>query len=290
MRKFVIVLSLTACAQEPREARVDNLPPDLAVGDVVLADDIELEVPAPGEVVSIIVDRDDGTTRQLALANIGGVVSVFVAPEEPPSIAALSTAPCQDDAFQRSGHKWTIDYRWRFNAGSTPNENNTDNVETGIVRAANGIQNSRNDCGLDDFVSATHTYAGRTSNTPNLGVSDGVIRCTARDEANVVGFGPLPGNTLAAACSWWDGDGHSLEGDIRISTNKNWYPLDVPSGCSNRFGIEPVLTHEFGHIFGLGHVSESNHPSLTMSPLLPSCSNAPFTLGLGDVRGLRALY
>src|SRR5215216_3213469 len=204
MRNFVVVLSLTACVLEPREARVDNLTPDLAVGDVVLADDIELEVPAPG---------------------------VFVSPEEPVDVGVLSTAPCQDGAFNRSGHRWTTDYRWRFHAGSTPSANNTDNVETGLVRAANGIQNSRNDCGLDDLVSATHTYVGRTSNAPNVGVSDGVIRCTARDEANVVGFGSLPGSTLAVACSWWDGDGHSLEGDIRISTHHNWYPLDVPSGC-----------------------------------------------------------
>src|SRR5215216_7920187 len=102
MRNFVVVLSLTACVLEPREARVDNLTPDLAVGDVVLADDIELEVPAPGEVVSIIVERDDGTTRQLALSNIGGVVSVFVAPEEPVDVGVLSTAPCQDGAFNRS--------------------------------------------------------------------------------------------------------------------------------------------------------------------------------------------
>jgi len=281
MRTIVVLLSLTACAVSP----------DPAAGDIVQAGALELEVPPPGEVASIIVEYEDGTTDELALANVAGVVTVFTAENDPLVLTALSTAPCQDGAYKRAGHHWTTDYRWHFQAGSTPSENNKDNVETGLVHAANAIANSRNDCGLDDRVSATNTYAGRTTQAPNVRVTDaGAIRCTARDDVNAVGFGPLPGATLAVACSWWDGDGHSLEGDVRISTHHNWFPLDVPSGCSNRFGIEAVMTHEFGHVFGLAHVSESNHPNLTMSPLLAPCSNAPFTLGLGDVRGLRALY
>ena len=64
----------------------------------------------------------------------------------------------------------------------------------------------------------------------------------------------------------------------------------MPSGCSNRYGVEAVATHEFGHVFGLGHVSETNHPTLTMSTAAGACSNAPYSLGLGDVRALRSLY
>jgi hypothetical protein len=64
----------------------------------------------------------------------------------------------------------------------------------------------------------------------------------------------------------------------------------VPPSCTNRFGVQAVGTHELGRVFGLGHVSESAHPHLTMSTAVTACSNAAVSLGLGDVRALRQLY
>lgn len=285
---------VAACtdADEPIEVSADEpLPAELRAGDIVRAGDIAVEVPASGETVSITVDRDDGGSHTLSIASSpDGVVSIVAPPDEPITILAGANAPCQDGAFSTGGHRWRTTYAWRFQASSTPSANNKDKVEAGLRLAANAITNSRNDCGLADQVSATHHYDGRTSKGPNIRNTTSGVVCSTRDEQNTVGFGSLPGGVLGVACSWTDGNGGALEGDVRLSTRFRWYGQDVPAGCNNTFGIEPVATHEFGHVFGLGHVSEGSHPNLTMSTAIAACTNAALTLGLGDVRALRSLY
>ena len=52
-----------------------------------------------------------------------------------------------------------------------------------------------------------------------------------------------------------------------------------------------VQTHEYGHAFGMGHVSEADHGNLTMSTNINGAwSNFEASLGRGDVLGLRSLY
>jgi hypothetical protein len=55
--------------------------------------------------------------------------------------------------------------------------------------------------------------------------------------------------------------------------------------------LEPTTTHEFGHAFGLSHVSERLHGALTMSPMSNGpCATDETSLGLGDILGLEELY
>ncbi|HUS32548.1 MAG TPA: matrixin family metalloprotease [Kofleriaceae bacterium] len=294
-----MVLLLGACTldESPTEIEIatpdEPLPVDLRAGDVVRLQDLALEVPAAGEAVTLFADGADGSHVELTLVNRDGIVELLsddAAELEPVIIAASSTAACHDGAFHLSGHKWTTEYQWMFAAGTTPSANSRDNVETALVHAANAIVNSRNDCGLADIVSATTRYLGRTASKPNIPATTSTVSCGTRDNTSSVGFGGLPTTYLGVACTWTDGNGHALEGDVKLSTRHAWFALDVPASCSNRFGVQAVATHEFGHVFGLGHVSEANHPKLTMSTAAAACSNAPYTLGLGDVRALRQLY
>lgn len=111
-----------------------------------------------------------------------------------------------------------------------------------------------------------------------------------RDGVNVVGFGDLEAGTLGLACTWYS-KGDALESDIRLNkANPAWTLHSESSGCQGRFGVEAVATHEFGHAFGLAHVSEAGHAALTMSTAIAPCDASAATLGLGDVRGLRAKY
>lgn len=297
MRRVAIGFALlTGCmvGDDEEAARVvsadDPLPADLAAGDVVRMGDVEIVVPDPGQEVIMVAELDDGTSVELAIRNpLDGVVEIMHPPEEPLVIAAGSTNACDDGAFNLSGHKWTQQYQWSFQASSTPNANSVANVEQGLKNAAAAITTSRNNCGLADLVGVTQRYLGRTSAGPGIRSRDGKVTCSSSDGKNVVGFGTLPSGFLGVACSWTS-NGVAVEGDIRFNTRYSWYALDVPGSCSNRFGVQAVGAHEFGHVFGLGHVSESAHPNLTMSTAARPCSNAPLSLGLGDVRALRQLY
>jgi hypothetical protein len=288
--------SFAACTvgEEPRVVSADEpLPDDVVAGDVVRRGDVELVVPEPGEEVLMIADFEDGTSIELAIRNpLGGAVEIIEPTmEEPDSLVIAASAPaaCDDGAFSLSGHKWTSQFQWKFQSGSTPSSNSVANVEAALKNAAAAITTSRNNCGLADLVAATQSYKGRTTAAPAVHSQNGVVTCGGTDGNNVVGFGSLPAGTLGVACSWTSG-GAATEGDIKLSTRNAWYALGVPSGCSNRFGVQAIGAHEFGHVFGLGHVSESTHPNLTMSTAARACSNAPLTLGRGDVRGLRQLY
>jgi hypothetical protein len=55
--------------------------------------------------------------------------------------------------------------------------------------------------------------------------------------------------------------------------NKSVYSWTLSPGgsCSNKYDVQAVGTHERGHTFGMGHVSEADHANLTMSTQTSAC-------------------
>ena len=193
---------------------------------------------------------------------------------------------CTDGAYVRNGHRWSTQYNWYFQAASRPKGSLTYRVVDALRRAADNIVRGDNNCGLPDFISASYSYRGTTSRAPNISSS---AWCKGRDGRNVVGFGTLPSAYLGMSC-WWTYGGKVVESDFILNKAHYAWFINRPSGCRGKWSIEAAATHEFGHVFGLGHVSESSHPGLTMSPLIRSCQSSESNLGLGDVLGLRSLY
>ena len=153
-----------------------------------------------------------------------------------------------------------------------------------LKRAFRNVTGARNNCGRADDVSATSTYLGATTRRPAV-TSTG--SCGASDGHNVVAFAPLTG-FAGYTCIWWDGT-KIVEADMRLDSDTAW--ALSRSSCSNRLMLEALATHEVGHAFGLAHVGESNHGRLTMSVYIDGlCENQEATLGLGDLRGVEALY
>jgi hypothetical protein len=115
------------------------------------------------------------------------------------------------------------------------------------------------------------------------------------DGINVVGFAELADDrdpdedTLAFVCRL-PGWKSVTEVDMVINSAIPWaLSVDECDGFAEL--LEPTTTHEFGHVFGLDHVSERLHGALTMSPMSNgACAADETSLGLGDILGLEELY
>ena len=107
-------------------------------------------------------------------------------------------------------------------------------------------------------------YDGTTSRDANL--TNGA--CGNNDGYNVVAWGYR--DSLARMC-WWSNGGDRRSADIEISNRSGitWFSVR-PDNCSNVYDLESVMTHEWGHVFGMAHVSEDKHGNLTMSTQTPS--------------------
>lgn len=202
-----------------------------------------------------------------------------------PAAITSSPAPCSDGKYNLIGPKWKQTLRWSYKSSTTPSYLTTASVVQVLKRAFNNITLERNDCGRVDRVSATSSYLGTTSH--GIGVTKAGA-CGSADGANTVGFGALPAGYLALTCIRSVGTSIT-EADVRLATGVTW-ALTLGT-CSNDFMLEAVATHEFGHAYGLNHVGETNHGRLTMSTYIDgTCENQESTLGLGDMKGLEALY
>jgi hypothetical protein len=303
----LLATSLVACGIETddEQGENDHVPvastfdaPGLQEGDLVLENGLGAVIPPRGFQVAMVVERFESTEELVVAHDDDGAIRVtrrVIDLEEPPvgdlGIATASPAPCVDGAYSLLGGKWSSAYRWYFYSSSTPSEMTITGAENALKAAVVNITGSQNSCGLSDAVSATHTYAGRTTTWPNVGGSTTDAWCATYNTTNSVGFNVLPSDILGVTCNWSSGSS-IVASDAKYNDRyMTWSSgASVPSGCSDKFMLEAVATHEFGHAFGLGHVAESTHGALTMSTHIGPCSIGETTLGLGDVKALRVLY
>lgn len=300
----VLAMALAATASANVELRTDLRP-----GDVVHRPDAALVVPAPGDFVTLHALETDGSRTVSVRTAQDGTVAIadseepILAPEtpdEPPLGRAIPA--CDDGAYLRTARswsnwkyvKWKSTFNWWFRASSTPSYMYADNTLAAIQRAVANIVGAHNDCDLPDNVSATQDFLDVTQVTPNIS-TDG-YSCRDGDGTSVVSFGWFDGDRLGLTCIWGKDDGGTYgritSSDTRLNSAKHlWYAVK-PANCSGRWSVEAVMTHAFGHTFGLSNVGpESDHGWLTMSPAINGpCIQPETSLGLGDVRGLLALY
>ncbi len=99
------------------------------------------------------------------------------------------------------------------------------------------------------------------------------------------------GSCLAATLTgYYHQEGNATyidDADIYTNTRFDFTSSREGDGCSGEYDIDGIMTHEVGHVIGLGH---SNVSGATMYPSVGACDFGPRTLSADDTAGKKALY
>lgn len=271
-------------------------------GAVVVSDAIGASVPDRGDsVYAEALTIDGAESIYLKMEKDGTLlVSTEMAESGPDERAPDTPSACADSAFVDNGVDESNDHQWRFNADSRPNYLDSLPTIEALRSGTSNITHAFNTCDKADTVDAEATYNGITSDKADIKVvvNDGVDTPICKDNTdshNVVDFFDLGDNgTLAANCNWTSTFNSSevSETDIRFDRGtRRWTTQPGQASCDNEYDIESVMTHERGHTYGLGHVTETGHGNLTMSRRLNgACQASERSLGFGDWLGFDSKY
>jgi predicted Zn-dependent protease len=82
------------------------------------------------------------------------------------------------------------------------------------------------------------------------------------------------------------GDDRIYDADVYTNTSQPFYSSRETS-CSGEYDIDGVMTHEVGHVIGIGHSSVSG---ATMYPSISACNLSARTLASDDIAARDDLY
>ncbi len=199
--------------------------------------------------------------------------------------ASASRVQCRDTAYALAGWRVKGTADWYYNPSGAPAAVSRTALSA-IGSAARSLVGASNECGLPVPFKAGQRYRGATKRTAAVSTSSRTA-CGAEDGHSVVAWKRLASTALAVTCTWTR-SGQVVSSDIVINTRYRWH-TSRPARCASSFDLASVLTHEWGHAFGLTHVSPSQHGTQVMASTIPACSTVR-TLGAGDHRAMRKLY
>ncbi|WP_296667610.1 matrixin family metalloprotease [Demequina sp.] len=153
-------------------------------------------------------------------------------------------------------------------------------IQGGINAMANGTGACTN---LSNSASAS--YKGTTSVSSTISSSG---TCNATDFVNVVDVGALSASAVASTCTYKNSSEISYA-DVRFNSAYTFYTSTSVTGCTgSKYDAQGIMTHEAGHVFGLGHVSSSTYQ--VMKTPGEYCDTDQRKLGAGDLAGMKSLY
>jgi len=235
-----------------------------------------------GDALSLQVTNTGTTVR--AVAHSGSITSG----RAPASSRASDPPACKDRTYHLEHHRWAKRLRYGIDLRGMPKRYGARTVIRQITAANQNMRKGRNTCGRPRLQTPLSRYLGRTDVKPNIKTGSSSVTCGKANTTNVVGFGNLPGGLLGWTCYWWFSNGRMGAADIMIDTGKGLV-THLPDSCTKRWDFEGVVTHEWGHAYGMAHTGPG-HSNLTMEHALRPCSRYARTLGLGDWLGMSTMY
>ncbi len=240
---------------------------------------------------------------ELTVTNTGGVVGVKTStPATSTSghtVVAATDAACGEGAYNLSGHRWMSGVLgvspvlfWFYNESTVSRAGLNLNATISDIRAGNfNMSTGQNNCGFaTGRFSVSGSFQGNTSLFANIDSSGNCIPGRFPNTQNTVSWGPLNattpnGDVIAQTCTYWIG-AQMREADIYIGSNHSIVD-SFSSSCSGQLDLQSVVTHEWGHAFGLDH--ETGGTAEVMYPTSRTCQLRRH-LGLGDYNGMKAMY
>jgi hypothetical protein len=138
---------------------------------------------------------------------------------------------------------------------------------------------------------ALNAWSAADSRAPAIAVaSDGTATGPSADHQDDAMFAPMDSLTLAVTYTWQWSDG-DVESDIVLNSGGAWFQAPAEgSGCYPvaAYDVQDTLTHESGHLYGLGHAP--NSPYNTMYPSALPGETYKLSLAPGDALGINHIY
>jgi predicted Zn-dependent protease len=139
------------------------------------------------------------------------------------------------------------------------------------------------DGGVTATVNAIRAWGIISSSTTGSAAVRGSAPATIMLNTN---GGVCTGSCLAATLTGYYSGSTIYDADVYTNTSVALYS-SRESGCSAEYDIDGIMTHEVGHVIGLGHSSVSG---ATMYPSVSACNTAPRSLASDDIAGRDDLY
>ncbi|MBG0833353.1 matrixin family metalloprotease [Planomonospora sp. ID67723] len=200
--------------------------------------------------------------------------------------SSAARAQCRDSAYALAGWRVKGGLNWYYNPSGAPSAVSRSALAA-VRSAAQSMATGQNECRLPGPFKVAQKYGGTTKRTAAVS-SASTAACGREDGYSVVSWKRLGSTALAVTCTWWTRSGGVVSSDIVINTRYRWFTTQ-PSRCASTYDVRSVMTHEWGHTFGLNHVSPARHGTQVMASTIPACSSTR-TLGAGDHNAMRKLY
>jgi hypothetical protein len=273
-------------------------------GEVLIDSEVEIAVPKSGHVVEVSwlsALHENYEMQEVKIENLNNkiivssdpsVVSIFYSEQGSSGSYPLDLVDsgCSNSSRSNLGNDFPLGLDWWYNTVGQPSYHSQYRVRGAFAT----WERQTNRCGIPFKQNSLITnFKGLTDSPESMGGNPppylGLCPVSRQyDGLNVIGWGKLPTGVVAYTCVTKQYGTNVIDGDIRFSTDFNWFDSATEEGCSRAYDLGDIATHEVGHLIGLGHAADLSDQ--VMDPDARGCNFRNRKLAKGDLLSLDANY